>query len=92
MNRIAERIAAFLGSAPVVLGFGLWTVYHAVTIKDYVTTISDTAILIGLLILRAETVQSERTEKAVKQDLKKSDEQMKLLRAMVNYPKNGWKL
>lgn len=92
MNKAAERIASILGSAPVVLAFGLWTVYHAVTIQDYVTTISDTAILIGLLILRAETVQSERTEEAVKQDLRKSDEQMKLLRAMVNYSKDGWKL
>jgi predicted membrane-bound spermidine synthase len=69
MNKVAERIARILGSAPVIISFGLWTIYHAVAIKDYVTSISDSAILIGLLILRAEIVASDRTEEISRADL-----------------------
>lgn len=84
MNKVAERIATILGSAWVVIPFCIWTVIHAFTAQDYVTTISDTAIAIGLLILRAETVQSERTEQAVKKDLDYSRSQIRLIKRGFN--------
>lgn len=92
MDRIAQRIADILGSALVIVPFSIWTVIHAFTVRDYVATISDLAIAIGLLILRAETVQSERTEEAVKADLQKSDETTALLREIkVELIEQGWK-
>lgn len=80
MNRIAETVANFLGSTPVVVGFGLWTLAHAFLSQDYVSTISDLAILVGLLILRAESVQAERTERNVKQDVRLSKEVLKRIK------------
>lgn len=80
MDRAAERITDWLGSTPVVLSFTFWLIFHNARGFEYVSFISDMAILIGLLILRAETVQSRRTEHTVKADLKKSDEVIRLLR------------
>lgn len=77
MDNIAQKIADVLGSAPIVICFGLWTIYHASTTLDYVTAISDTAILIGLLILRAETVQAKRMENDVKRDVRLSRQVLK---------------
>lgn len=74
MDRIAQKIADWLGSTIVIVLFGLWLMGHNVVAKDYVTFISDMAIWIGLLILRAEKVQSDRMERDVKRDLKKSDD------------------
>lgn len=67
MNKAAEKIATILGSAYVIGGFGLWVIVHAFLSQDYVTTISDLAIEIGFLILRAETVQGQRVERSIKQ-------------------------
>lgn len=80
MDKLAEKLAGVLGSAWMIGGFGLWVVVHAVLIRDYVATISDLAIEIGFLILRAENSQSTRTEQAVKRDLKKSDTLIKLVK------------
>jgi hypothetical protein len=70
MDKLAEKIAKALGSAPVILLFSAWFVYHNLQTKEYVAFISDVAILIGLLILRAEQVQGDRMEKFIKKDLK----------------------
>lgn len=75
-----DKLAEILGSAWVIGGFGLWVLLHAVITRDYVATISDLAIEIGFLILRAENVQSARTEQAVKRDLKKSDKLITLVK------------
>lgn len=80
MNKLAEKLANILGSAWIIGSFGLWVIVHAVLTRDYVATISDLAIEIGFLILRAENVQSARTEQAVKRDLKKSDKLIKLVK------------
>lgn len=69
MNRIAQHIANALSSAFVILPMAVWTLYHAATTKEYVTFISDMAILIGLLILRDEKIASETSEKHLKEDL-----------------------
>lgn len=66
MDRIAEKIAEILGSAWVIGGFGVWMVVHAFISRDYVSTISDLAIEVGLLILRAENVQAKRMERDIK--------------------------
>ena len=71
MNDISEGIAEFLGSVWVIIPFGIWTVLHAFITKDYVDTISDLAIEIGLLILRAENVQGKRMENQNKRILKR---------------------
>lgn len=87
MDAIAQRIASILGSAPVIIVFGLWMIYHNVTAWDYTNFISDVAIEIGLLILRAEKVQGDRMEhytkqaaKDTKQDLQLSEEVLHLLK------------
>ena len=80
INQAAERIARILGSAPVVLLFAGWTAYHNASNWKYVNFISDVAILIGLFILRAEIVQSDRMEEAIKQDLRESAKILKLLK------------
>lgn len=83
MDKIAERLSAWFGSAPFILlhilWFGLWYPLGGKT--DILTVIvSLEAIFLSLFILRAEIVQSSRTEKNVKADLAKSDEVIKLLK------------
>lgn len=70
MDKISQKISSFLGSAWVIGIFGLWLVIHNALTRDYVTFISDMAIWIGLLILRAEDVQAKRTEDISRADLK----------------------
>lgn len=60
MDRLAEKIADILGSAPIIILFALWLGYHNLSAWDYTNFI-------------AEKVQSGRMEKAVKKDLRKSD-------------------
>lgn len=67
MDELAERIGSVLGSAIVIGGFGLWCIVHAIITKSYVDTISDFAIEIGFLILRAENVQAGRQENHIKE-------------------------
>lgn len=80
MNKIAEKIASFLGSAWVIGLFGLWLIVHTVIQKDYIAFISELAILIGFLILRAESVQSERMEYKIDADKRYSREVLQLLK------------
>jgi hypothetical protein len=79
MDRFAQRIANFLGSAFVIIPYFIWVVYHTITIHDYVTSISDVTFLVGLLILRDEKVAAEKTDKNVKRDLTLSRKVLKLL-------------
>lgn len=80
MNKIAQRIADILGSAWFIIPFTLWTIIHNLFPFAYVNFISDVAIVFGSLILRAEAVQSERQERAVKEDVRLSKEVLKLLK------------
>lgn len=66
MDKIAQKIATLLGSAPVILGFLLWLIYHNASAWDYTNFISDVAIEIGLLILRAEKVEGDAMHHDVK--------------------------
>lgn len=84
MNKAAEKIAAFLGSAPVIIGFGVWTIAHAFISQDYVSTISDLAIEIGFLILRAEIVQSERLERYIREAARASKKDLKLTQQILD--------
>lgn len=85
MDNIAQKIANALSSAFVIIPFGLWTIYHLATTKEYVSFISDMAILIGLLILRDEKVAAETTEKNVKADLRLSRKVIKLIKRGQEY-------
>lgn len=80
MDRFAQRIANFLGSAWVIIPYFLWVVYHVITVRDYVTMISDVTFLVGLLILRDEKISAEKTDANVKRDLKLSKKVLQLLR------------
>lgn len=73
MNRVAQKVADILGSAVVIIGFGLWMIYHNSISWNYTNFISDVAIEIGLLILRAEKVQSDQQHEDIKRDIQKSD-------------------
>lgn len=79
MDKLAQRIANFLGSAWVIIPYFCWVVYHVVTVRDYVTAISDVTFLVGLLILRDEKVAADKTDKAVRKDLTLSRKVLKKL-------------
>lgn len=79
MDKLAQRIANTLSSAYIIMPFAAWTIYHVATTKEYVTFISDMAILIGLLILRDEKVAAEKTDENVKKDLTLSRKVLKKL-------------
>jgi hypothetical protein len=81
MDKVAERASNLLGSAPVILGFAAWMVWHNTHTKfSYVSFISDLAIELAFLILRGENVAMKRTEQNVKDDLRKSDEVLAILK------------
>ena len=90
MNQLAEKIAAFLGSAWVIGVFGLWTIVHAFITRDYVATISDLAIEIGFLILRAESVAAARQEKYTKQAVKDTKKDLDLSRSILKVVKEHY--
>lgn len=79
MDKFAQHIANFLGSAWVIIPYFVWVVYHIITVKDYVTAISDVTFLVGLLILRDEKISAEKTEENVKKDLTLSRKVLRLL-------------
>lgn len=65
MNRFYEKASEVLCSTPAVVLFALWVVVHTAIQRDYISFISELAILLGLMILRAETVQAKRIERKV---------------------------
>jgi uncharacterized membrane protein len=69
MDKVYEKIAVLLGSTAVILLFALWLVLHTVMQHDYLSFISELAILLGFLILRGQSAQSQRTEDVSKEDL-----------------------
>ncbi len=93
MDRLAERLAGWFGSAPFIffhiVWFGAWIVLHLLVGFDaewqnLTVVVSLEAIFLSLFILRAENVQAERAEKQVSKDIRKSNEQLKLLKKAVN--------
>jgi len=93
MDKLAEKLAKWFGSAPFILfhllWFSLWIALHILISfdKDWSSLtliVSLEAIFLSLFILRAEEVASERSEEEVKSDLKKSEEQLKLLKSIKN--------
>lgn len=83
MDKIAEKLSLWFGSAPFILLHAVWwAVWFILGLgtEPLLVTVSLEAIVLALFILRAENVQSSRTEHSVKQDLSKSDEQLRLLR------------
>lgn len=82
MDNAYERLTRFLGSTTVVVLFTAWLILHTIMQRDYLSFISELAILLGFLILRGQNVQSDRMEANVRADLKKSDLQIRLLRAL----------
>jgi uncharacterized membrane protein len=93
MDRLAEKLAQWFGSAPFILfhlvWFSIWFCLHMFTGFDeewqnLTLVVSLEAIFLSLFILRAENVQSERAEKQIKKDLIKSNQQLKLLKSLIN--------
>ena len=84
MDKIAEKLETVFGSAPFiifhVIWFGAWLILNTATEfdKDYsllTIIVSLEAIFLSLFILRAENIQSERVEKQLKDDLKRTKQQ-----------------
>ncbi len=93
MDKLAEKMAEWFGSAAFILfhvvWFSAWVILHLLAGFDeewqnLTLVVSLEAIFLSLFILRAENVQAKRFEKQVKKDIKKSDEQLKLLKAINN--------
>lgn len=91
MDKLAEKLAGWFGSAPFILfhaiWFGIWIGLHIFTSFDQdwsalTLIVSLEAIFLSLFILRAENIEAARTEEAVKRDLRKSDEQLRLLKSV----------
>lgn len=93
MDKFAEKLAEWFGSAPFIffhlVWFSIWVGLHIFRTFDadwssLTLIVSLEAIFLSLFILRAENVESRRAEKQVKRDIKKSEEQLKLLKTLVN--------
>lgn len=82
MDRIAEKFSDWFGSAPFILLHAVWWVLwfsFKLSLDILLVIVSLEAIILSLFILRAENVQSRRTEKAVIADLKESRKQMEII-------------
>ena len=86
MDKIAEKLAEWFGSAPFILfhifWFTTWIILHfaASLDKDWsmlTIIVSLEAIFLSLFILRAENVQSKRQEDILKADVKHTKEDLK---------------
>lgn len=93
MDKLAEKLAEWFGSAPFIIfhvvWFSLWIALHFLLGFDdgweiLTVVVSLEAIFLSLFILRAENVQASRSEKQIRHDLRKSNEQLKLLRSLKN--------
>jgi uncharacterized membrane protein len=93
MDKIAEKLAKWFGSTPFItfhiIWFSVWIALHILTEfdKDWenlTIVVSLEAIFLSLFILRAENVQSSRFEEKVKEDLKQSKEELKILKSIKN--------
>lgn len=77
IDKTYEKISDYLGSTITVSLFAAWLCYHTATQRDYISFISELAILIGLMILRAESAQSARLERIMRRDERKTKEVLK---------------
>ena len=86
MNKLAEKLAGIFGSAPFIIfhvvWFSLWVIINAFLQFDeefsiLTIVVSLEAIFLSLFILRAENIQSERLERKIKEDLRKSKQEAK---------------
>ncbi len=93
MDNLAEKLANWFGSAAFIIfhivWFGAWVAAHMFLGFDeewqnLTLVVSLEAIFLSLFILRAENVQSGRFEKKVKEDLKQSKEELKILKSIKN--------
>jgi len=82
MDKLAERLSQWFGSAPFLLLHVIWfIVWFVLGLKTDLLTliVSLEAIFLTILILRAENVSQNRMEKFIKRDLKKSNKVIKKL-------------
>lgn len=91
MDKLAEKLAGWFGSAPFIVfhifWFATWIILHFTKGLDedwqaLTVVVSLEAIFLSLFILRAENVQSKRAEEQIKKDLKESREELKLLKSI----------
>lgn len=83
MDKIAERATYLFGSALfLVLHLAWWTTWFVIggDLEVLITIVSLEAIVLSLLILRGQNVQSKRMEDAVRKDLASSKSILKEVR------------
>jgi hypothetical protein len=80
LDRIFEQATRFLGSTVVILLSVAWCVKAFLDgNREFLDIISMVTFVFGELILRGQNVQSDRMEKNLKRDLRKSDKVLKKL-------------
>lgn len=93
MDKLAEKLAKWFGSAPFIafhiFWFAAWISLHVALSFDpdwsaLTLVVSLEAIFLSLFILRAENVESTRAENNLKLSLKKNNEQLQLLKTINN--------
>lgn len=96
MDKYAEKLSKWFGSTPFILfhliWFSIWIALHFIIGFDeeweiLTIVVSLEAIFLALFILRGDNIQADRFEKDVKEDLKRSSEQLKLLKSIKNQRK-----
>jgi uncharacterized membrane protein len=88
MNKLAERLAQAFGSLPFIIfnfiWFVVWIILHFTVGFDehwsnLTLIVSLEAIFLALFILRAENVQSARTDHLLKHAVQQENKELKLL-------------
>lgn len=88
MNKIAENLSQFFSSLPFIifntLWFAVWIILHFTANFDpqwsnLTLMVSLEAIFLALFILRAENVQSKRTERLLRHEVRQEDKELKIL-------------
>ena len=89
MDKIAEKLAGWFGSLPFIIfhiiWFGTWVALHETIGFDdqwsnLTLIVSLEAIFLALFILRAENVQSARTEQQLRNEVQKNNQELKQLK------------
>jgi hypothetical protein len=84
MDRFAERVSTWFGSAPFITLITAWFLWWNITNRrqfTFLTCISELAIWLSLFILRGQSAQAGRMERAVHRDLEESKELKKLVKS-----------
>lgn len=88
MNKFATKLARMLGSLPFIcfnlVFFAVWIILHYTVGFDtnwsnITVVLSIEAIILALLILRAENTQVSHIEQLLKKDLAQEKQELKLL-------------